>query len=74
MAKNYQSFPMEEAKHLAETPAGQQLMQLLRTSDGAQLDEAASLLQQGNIDQAKSRLLPLMEDPSIKALLRQLGG
>ena len=74
MAQNYQNFPMEEAKHLAETPTGQQLMQLLRLNGAAQLDKAARLLQQGNIDQAKALLSPLMEDPDINALLRQLGG
>lgn len=74
MAKNFQNFPIEEAKHLANTSTGQQLMQLLRQGGEAQLDEAAKLLQQGNPEQAKELLLPLMEDPNIKALLRQLGG
>ena len=74
MAKNFQNLPMEDAKHLAESPTGQQLMQLLRQSGGSQLDEAAKQLQQGNAAQAMELLLPLMEDPNIRALLRQLGG
>ena len=74
MAQNLSNFPIEEAQQLAKSTSGQELMQLLQQGDGAKLDEAAALLQQGNTQQAKALLLPILEDPKILALLRQLGG
>ena len=74
MAQNLSNFPIEEAQQLARSASGQELMQLLQQGDGAKLDEAAALLQQGNTQQAKALLLPILEDPKILALLRQLGG
>ena len=74
MAQNLSNFPIEEAQQLARSASGQELLQLLQQGDGAKLDEAAALLQQGNTQQAKALLLPILEDPKILALLRQLGG
>lgn len=74
MAQNLSNFPIEEAQQLAKSTSGQELLQLLQQGDGAKLDEAAALLQQGNTQQAKALLLPILEDPKILALLRQLGG
>ena len=74
MAQNLSNFPIEEAQQLARSTSGQELLQLLQQGDGAKLDEAAALLQQGNTQQAKALLLPILEDPKILALLRQLGG
>ena len=74
MAQNLSNFPIEEAQQLARSTSGQELLQLLQQGDGAKLDEAAALLQQGNAQQAKALLLPILEDPKILALLRQLGG
>ena len=74
MAQNLSKFPIEEAQQLAKSTSGQELLQLLQQGDGAKLDEAAALLQQGNTQQAKALLLPILEDPKILALLRQLGG
>lgn len=74
MAQNLANFPIEEAQQLARSASGQELLQLLQQGDGAKLDEAAALLQQGNTQQAKELLLPILEDPKILALLRQLGG
>lgn len=74
MAQNLSNFPIEEAQQLAKSTSGQELLQLLQQGDDAKLDEAAALLQQGNTQQAKALLLPILEDPKILALLRQLGG
>ena len=74
MAQNLSKFPIEEAQQLAKSTSGQELLQLLQQGDGAKLDEAAAHLQQGNTQQAKALLLPILEDPKILALLRQLGG
>ena len=74
MAQNLSNFPIEEAQQLARSASGQELLQLLQQGDGAKLDEAAALLKQGNTQQAKALLLPILEDPKILALLRQLGG
>jgi len=73
MEKKYPNFPIKEAQQLAETPTGQMLIKQLQHS-GVQLDEAAKLMKQGNTQQAAAILQPIMEDPNIQALLRQLGG
>ena len=67
-------FSMADAMRLAQTPAGQQLIALLRQQNGNDLDQAMKQAAAGNIQQAKEQLLPLLQSPQIQALLKQLGG
>ena len=59
---------------LMQTPAGQQLLQFLRTSGADAAQEAAAQAAAGNMTGAKSSLAPLLQDPKFRALLQQLGG
>ena len=70
MEKNSQNFSMEDARKLANSPAGQQLFRLLQAKDPDAVSQAAS----GNYDSLQQNLSSLLADPEIRALLRQLGG
>lgn len=72
MQKNSQNFSMQEALRLARSDTGQQLLALLRQSDGDALQQAADLAAAGNYQQAGSALRKLLEDPHIRELLKQL--
>ena len=74
MKKKTDNFSLEDAKHLAQSSAGQQLLDIIRRSDSNQLQQAAALATEGNTDQAKMLLSELLNDPQVKLLLSQLGG
>ena len=65
MQKNSQDFSMEEALRLAETPAGQQLLAMLKQADQSQLQKIAGQAAAGDYTNAAKQL---------KQLLSQLGG
>lgn len=64
---------IRKAMLLAQTPAGQQLIQLLQQNGGEDLQQAMDLAAAGDYSQAKQALSALMKDPQMKALLSQLG-
>ena len=72
MQKNSQNFSMQEALRLARSDTGQQLLALLRQSDGDALQQAADLAAAGNYQQAGGAVRKLLEDPHIRELLKQL--
>lgn len=67
-------FPMEQALAFAKSPAGQQLMNLLRQNGSADLDKAAKLAASGDTTQARDALSSLLDDPQVRQLLKQFGG
>ena len=74
MQKNSGNFSMEDAKNLANSPAGQQLLTMLQRSDPAALSAAMAQASKGNMQQAKEALEPLLSSKELQALLKQLGG
>ena len=48
MEKKSQDFSVQEAKRLANSPAGQELFRLLQQQDSAQLKKAMELASGGN--------------------------
>lgn len=74
MAEKFHQFSTEDMAALASSPAGQQLMSLLRQSGGDQLQNAASRAAAGDITGARELLSPLLNDPRIRNLLKDLGG
>ena len=48
MEKKSQDFSVQEAKRLASTPEGQQLLQLLKQQDSGQLQQAMEQASKGN--------------------------
>ena len=74
MQKNSQDFSVEEALRLAQSPAGQQLLAMLRASDSGRLQQAADQAAAGDFAQASRTLSTLMASPEAQVLLKQLGG
>lgn len=74
MKKNSQDFSIQEAKRLANTPQGQQLMRLLQQRDSGQLQQAMDAAAAGNYKDAGNILQSLLSSPEAQDLMRQLGG
>ena len=74
MEKKSQDFSMQEALRLAKSPAGQQLLAMLRQADSGQLQQAIHQANAGEYDRAQQTLQALLDDPQIHSLLQQLGG
>ena len=74
MDKKSQDFSIKEAQRLANTPQGQQLMQMLQQSDSAQLQKAIDAANRGNYKEAGPLLSTLLSSPEAQRLIRQLGG
>ena len=74
MQKNSQDFSMQDALRLSKSPAGQQLMSLLRQADSSSLQQALREVSAGNYTSAQQILRTLLDTPEAKALLQQLEG
>ena len=74
MAEKFDQFSTNDIMALASSPAGRQLLTLLQQSGGADLQKAMGRAAAGDMAGAKELLAPLLADPSIQALARQLGG
>ena len=74
MQKNSENFSIQDAMRLAGTPAGQELLSLLRRGDTTQFQQAAQLASAGNYTQAQQLLSGFLQDPEVQKLLSQLGG
>ena len=72
MEKKYDGFSMQEAMHLAQSYAGQQLLQLLRSNHGDAARSALEKAQNGDIAQARQALQAFLADPQAQELLRRL--
>lgn len=72
--KNFQNFSPEDAKRLAQSPAGQQLIALLQQNDTGQIGLAMQKAADGDYTQASQILSSLMTNPETRRLLSQLGG
>ena len=72
MEKKSQEFSMKEALRLAQSPAGQQLQQLLQQADQETLNSAIAQAKQGNYEEATKQIRALMSSPQAQALLKEL--
>ena len=69
-----QGFSMEEVMRLMKTPAGQQLVKMLQTSNDPALKKAKEHAANGNIESAKEVLQQLSTNEELRKLISQLGG
>ncbi|MBR2311523.1 MAG: hypothetical protein IKA47_13515 [Oscillospiraceae bacterium] len=74
MAKDFQSISPEEAMRLANAPAGQQLIAILKEAVGPEMQDIAKQAAAGNMDRVKQALEPLLNSSEIQKLIQQLGG
>ena len=72
MQKNSQDFSMQEALRLANSPAGQQLLAILKQSDGQQLEKVRDAAATGDYSSAMQALSTLMQREDVRQLLKQL--
>jgi len=73
MQKKSEDFSMEEAMRLAQSPAGQELIAMLRRTDSGQLQQIVNTAQSGNVSQAGQMLQKMLSSPEGQKLLRELG-
>lgn len=67
------NLPMQEVLRMAASPAGQQLIALLRQQGGADFQNAMASAADGDYAQAKRAIEALMADPKAQQLLKELG-
>lgn len=74
MQNKFDDKTLEQVKQLAQSPAGKQLLALLRQSNANVLDKAVSQASSGDFSKVSQTLAPLLASDEIKKLLKQLGG
>ena len=74
MQKKNQDFSMEDIMQMAKSPAGQQLIAMLKQGDTAKMEQAVAQAQSGNYTQASQTLSALLSSPEAQKLLKELGG
>ena len=74
MEKKSQDFSMEDVKRIAKSPAGQQLMALLKQQDSSALAQATAQAKAGDFSQAGQTLSALLSSPEAQKLMKELGG
>lgn len=65
---------MSDLMKLAQSPAGQQLLALLQSTDDGSLENAVNQATAGNMESAKNALSALLSSPQAQALLKQMEG
>ncbi len=74
MQKNSQDFSMDEIMRMAKSPAGQQLIALLKQKDTGALEQAVSQAKSGDYSQASKTLSAMLSSPEAQKLMKELGG
>lgn len=69
-----QNPDMAELWQLAQSSAGQKFLEALRHNGGKTLQQALAKASEGDYTEAKNALTTLLEDPSLREMLAQLGG
>ena len=57
---------------IAQSPAGQKLLTMLKSSNSVDLDSVTSAAASGNLEEAKEKLRSFFSSEEAKALLKQL--
>lgn len=65
---------IREAMRMAQTPAGKQLIQLLQSTGGQDLQRAMERANAGDYAAAKDALSVLLQSEEARKLLNQIGG
>lgn len=74
MQKNSNNFSIQDIMQLANSPAGQQLISILRKTDPVAMQSAMASASKGDYAQAKQLLEPFLAADEVQRLLKQLGG
>ena len=71
MEKN---FSKQDAMRMANTDAGQQLLTFLQNNNSDALKQAMIQASQGDYSSLSKTLAPLINNPEVQQLLKQMGG
>lgn len=74
MQKKSGNFSVEDAQAFAQSPAGQQLLALLQSTNSSALQKAMEQASVGDLAKARDILTPLLSSPEIQKLMQQFGG
>ena len=74
MEKKSQDFSKEDVLRMASSPAGQQLIAMLRQGDSATLEQAVAQAKAGNLSKASQTLSAMLSSPEAQRLMKDLGG
>lgn len=66
-------IPMQEILRMAASPAGQQLIALMKQQGGSDFQKAMNSAAAGDYTQAKRAIESIMSDPKAQKLLKELG-
>ena len=72
MEQNISNFSIEEAKRMAQSKAGKQLIALLQAQNPQKMQSAMNQASSGDIEQLKETLGAFMATPEVQSLLKQL--
>ena len=68
MVRKNEEFSQGDLARMLRKPEAQELMARLRELDSAALQQAVQKAMQGNTEEARSLLTPLMQDPTVQNL------
>lgn len=74
MQEKNQNFSMDALMRMAKSPAGQQLIAMLKNQDNSKLEQAAAQAKSGDYAQASQTLSAMLSTPEAKKLMKELGG
>lgn len=72
MQKKSDDFSMQEAMRLANTPAMQQLLALLRQENGDKLQSIMQMAQSGDLKSAGNALQNMLSSQNAQTLLKEM--
>ena len=73
MQKKSEDFSMQEALRLAQSPAGQQLLAMLKQSNNEQVKQAGQQARAGDYNAAMETVRAFLSTEEGQALFKQLG-
>lgn len=74
MDKNFDEKALQQAKNMANSPAGKELMQQMKNIDPEAFNKILSQASKGDFSQMASSLSPFLNSEKVQDLLRQMGG
>ena len=74
MEKKSQDFSKEDVMRMASSPAGQQLLAMLRQGDSVKLEQVIAQAKAGDFSKASQTLSGMLSSPEAQKLMKDLGG
>lgn len=74
MVNNFDETALLQAKAMAETPAGKELINLLQNMDQSTITSAMTQASSGDYSQLANTLAPLLNSKDVQELFRKMEG